>query len=348
RLGDQAQADYKALRNVIKTIDRNELAKAEYHNISALEWLQRMTDNPKVLDTFRRATGFAGATVAEISAGAFIETMHDAWNSKRVVNYPVHGGCIAFTQALADRITAQGGDIYTETAVKEVVISNGKVEGIRAMKAHSAGLTLTKLELDSDLVVCAVPGSQLFSIVDRNAVRDDFRAKVDAILEDGTIYCGILVGVKDALFDGFGDGQQFFQFTVGDVEEHWHGIVTVPTYIDKSLAPKGRHYIICNSHGRLPLSRRKEAPQLHDRCINALRRIWPDRFDENVEWIQRCEYANVLYPPRIGRSGPFRPSIADTGVMGLRIAGDYSYPCGSGYGSALKSARDCVNMIDAM
>jgi phytoene dehydrogenase-like protein len=347
KLGDDARDDYKALRKVIKEMTAEELDKAEYHDISADEWLRRMTSNPKVLDTFRRATGFAGATVAEISAGAFIEVMHDAWTASSVSNYPRRGGCLTFSKTLADRMVELGGDIFMETSVKEVIIENGRVRGVKAMKAFSAGLTVTKLEMESDLIVCAVPGAQLFSIVDKEAIAPDLRAKVEAIVSEGTIYCGILAGVKEELFDGFGAGEQFFQFTVGVADDPWHGLVTVPTYIDKSLAPPGRHYIICNSHGRLPMSRRKEAPKLHDRCLSALKEIWPDRFDSHLEWVQRCEYMNVLYPPRVGRSGPFRPSIADTGVLGLRICGDYSYPCGSGYGSALKSARDCVRLVDA-
>ncbi|SHH64424.1 phytoene desaturase family protein [Pollutimonas bauzanensis] len=347
KLGEDARDDYRAVRKIIKEMTREELEKREYHEISANEWISRVTSNPKVHDTFRRATGFAGASMSEVSAGAFIETMHDAWNSTHVVNYPAKGGCLSFSQALADRILANGGAVYTETAVKQVVIENGRVTGVKAIKTYSAGLTVTKIDFDAELVICAVPGSQLFSIVEKKALLPDLVSKVEAIIAEGTIYCGLLVGVKEELFDGFGDGQQFFQFTVGLASEHWHGLVTVPTYIDRSLAPPGRHYLICNSHGRLPLNRRNESAALHEKCLSALRGIWPGKFDENVEWLLRAEYMNVLYPPRIGRSGPFRPSLAPTGVHGLRIAGDYSYPCGSGYGSALKSARDCVSLIDS-
>ena len=347
KLGEDAREDYRAVRRIIKEMTREELEKREYHEISANEWISRVTDNPKVQDTFRRATGFAGASMSEVSAGAFIETMHDAWNAAYVVNYPSKGGCVSFSQALADRIVSAGGVVHTETAVKQVVIEDGCVTGVKAIKTYSAGLTVTKMEFETRLVICAVPGSQLFSIVEKKALDQDLVAKVEAIISEGTIYCGLLVGVKEELFENFGDGQQFFQFTVGHASEHWHGLVTVPTYVDRSLAPPGRHYLICNSHGRLPLARRGEAAALHEKCLSALRGIWPGKFDEHVEWMLRAEYMNVLYPPRIGRSGPFRPSLAPTGVRGLRIAGDYSYPCGSGYGCALKSARDCVNLIDA-
>ncbi len=347
QLGDDARDDYRALRRIIKEMTPEELAKPHYHEISAHQWIGEVTDNPKVQDTFRRATGFAGAPMTEVSAGAFIETMHDAWNAKAVVNYPAKGGCLSFSQVLADRIVAGGGAIYTEMAVKQIVIENGRVNGVKAIKTYSAGLTVTKIDLQAELVISAVPGSQLFTIVDKKSLDPAFVAKVDAIIAEGTIYCGLLAGVDAELFEGFGGGQQFFQFTVGHPAEHWHGLVTVPTYVDPSLAPPGHHYLICNSHGRLPLSRRNEAPILHDKCLNALRGIWPDRFDKHLNWLLRSEYMNVLYAPRVGRSGPYRPSIAPTGVHGLRIAGDYSYPCGSGYGCALKSARDCVNLIDA-
>lgn len=346
KLGDEAREDYRAVRRIIKEMSPAELEKPHYHEISAHQWIGEVTDNPKVQDTFRRATGFAGASMSEISAGAFIETMHDAWNAKAVVNYPATGGCISISQALADVVIAGGGELFTETAVKQVQLEDGRVTGVKAIKTYSSGLTVTKMDLEADLVVCAVAGSQLFSILDRRVLDPTLVAKIEAIISEGTIYCGLLAGVEEELFDGFGEGQQYFQFTVGHAAEHWHGLVTVPTYVDRSLAPSGHHYLVCNSHGRLPLNRRSEAPVLHDKCLNALRTIWPDRFDNHLDWLLRCEYMNVLYAPRVGRTGPYRPSIAPTGVKGLRIAGDYTYPCGSGYGCALKSARDCVRLID--
>ena len=346
KLGEDARDDYRAVRRIIKEMSSEELAKPHYHEVSAHQWIGEVTQNPKVQDTFRRATGFAGASMSEISAGAFIETMHDAWNAKAVVNYPAKGGCIRISQVLADRVAAGGGEIHTETAVKQVVVQNGRVTGVKAIKTYSAGLTVTKIDFEADLVICAVAGSQLFSILDKRVLDPVLVLKIEAIISEGTIYCGLLAGVEGELFKGFGDGQQFFQFTVGHAAEHWHGLVTVPTYVDPSLAPPGHHYLVCNSHGRLPLSRRNEAPTLHDKCLNALRNIWPDRFDSHLDWLLRCEYMNVLYAPRVGRTGPHRPSIAATGVEGLRIAGDYTYPCGSGYGCAFKSARDCVRLID--
>lgn len=347
RLGEESRAAYVAMREAVRNMSPEEYHKAEYHEISASTWLSRLVSDPRILDSFRRSTGFGGASTDELSAGAFIETFHDAWTTDKVSSYPTKGGCVSFCRALADRVVAMGGDLMLNTSVREVIIEDGRVRGVKAMKTMAAGYAVTKFELRSDIVICAVPGAQLFTIVDKEAIAAPLRALVEDITKEGTIYFGIMAGVKEELFDGFGDGQQFFQFNAGDPDEHWHGLVTVPTYIDKSLAPPGRHLVICNSHGQLPMSRRKEGPELHERCINLLREIWPDRFDSHVEWIQKCEYMNVIYPARVGRSGPFRPSLQPTGVQGLNICGDYTYPGGSGYGCALKSARDVVNRIEA-
>jgi len=347
RLGEDSRAAYVAMRDAIRAMQPEEFSKAEYHTISAHEWLGRLVTDPRILDAFRRSTGFAGAPMKEISAGAFIETFHDAWTTDKVSSYPVKGGCVAFCQALAGRVTALGGDVMTDTSVREVIIQDGRVRGVKAMKTMAAGYAVTKFELHSDIVICAVPGAQLFTILEKEAISPALRGLVEAITAESTIYFGIIAGVRAELFDGFGDGEQYFQFHAGDPDEHWHGLVTVPTYIDESLAPPGRHLVICNSHGQLPMSRRKEGPKLHDRCINLLREVWPGRFDSHVEWLQKCEYMNVLYPARVGRSGPFRASIQPTGVGGLNICGDYTYPGGSGYGCALKSARDVVNRIES-
>jgi phytoene dehydrogenase-like protein len=344
-LGESVREAYATMRNIVRQITPEELANPEYHQISADEWLNRMMPDSKAIDTFRRATGFAGAAMTEVSAGAFIETFRDSWTSTQVLSYPARGGCVTFCRALAERMVELGGELFTKMNVKEIMVESGRVRGVRATKAFSAGLTATKVDLESDVVIAAVPGSHLFSILDKSVIAPDLRALIEGIIAESTVYFGILAGVKEELLEGFGGGQQFFQFSAGSEGDPWHALVTIPTYVDRSLAPPGRHYIVCNSHGKLPMSRSNEGLKLHDRCVNALREIWPS-FDEHVEWTQRCRYLDVLYPPRIGRSGPFRPSIRPTGVDGLRICGDYTYPCGSGYGSAVKSALDCVNLIE--
>ena len=63
------------------------------------------------------------------STGEFIRCLRDEATS-RASGYPA-GGCSAISEALADGIKENGGDILTKSEVEEIIVENGNAVGIR-------------------------------------------------------------------------------------------------------------------------------------------------------------------------------------------------------------------------
>ena len=95
----------------------------------------------------------------------------------------------------------------------------------------------------------------------------------------------------------------------------------------------------------LPMSRRSEIPEHHQRCFTLLKEIFPD-FEKHLDWTARVTYYDTLFPPRPKRTGPFRPGAAPVGIEGVYIGGDGAYLSGSGVGSAVKSAWMVLDQIE--
>ena len=335
--------DYKKLRKIISTMPKEEIDR--YHEINAETWLRKNIKGEGLMDFFRRITGFAGLSVKEASAGAFLETLKDAFTAEVTIAYPKEGGFIRFTEALAKAMERAGGDTLTGVEVTEIKINQKKVTGIKTRQNTAGGEMIIESEMDAPLIVLTVPVTKVFQLVTKEECQREFVARVEEVQRDSRVYGGLWVGVKDTLFKEFGEGQQFFQFTAGRSGEEWHALITVPTYIDRSLAPSGHHYIICNSHIMLPLSQKSAIPDHHQRCLALLREIFPD-FDRNVDWLARVTYFDPLFPPRPKRTGPFRPGNANAGLRGLYLGGDGAYLSGSGVGSAIKSALMVMEQIE--
>jgi len=343
-LGEAAHADFKKLVSTIASMSKEEIDS--YHDITAEEWLLKRVENKSLLDFFRRITGFAGVGVDELSCGAFLETLNNSFNAELGIGYPKKGGIKAFIDALAEAIIKHGGEIITGVHVDRVKVNGDTVKGIVGRKIESGGLMSCEVDIDAPVIVSAIPVTHIFSIIPREKADEKFVKKVATLTADARVYAGILAGVDESLLEGFGNGQQFFQFTAGKAGEAWHGLVTIPTYVDRDLAPRGYHYIVCNSHGMLPISQKDAVPEHHERIIQLLNQIWPD-FNNHLDWLSRVTYFDPLYPPKVKWTGPQnRVGGFVPGLKGMYVAGDAAYLTGSGMGSATKSAWVCISEIE--
>lgn len=343
-LGEKPHEEFKKVVSLIAGMSKQEIDT--YHDITAEAWLLEQVKGKELLDFFRRITGFGGTPLNELSAAAFLVTLNNSFNSEMKIVYPKKGGCIAFSNALGEVIKKEGGEIITEFNVDRVQIEDGAVKGVVGRKLESGHTMICEMEMEAPLIVSTIPIDRLFTIIPEEKAGKKLRDRVNDYQENSQVYAGIIAGVEESLLDGFGGGKQFFQFTAGNPNEEWHALVTVPTYVDKELAPKGFHYFICNSHRRFPVSRQGEIPGIHSRLIQLVTQIWP-RFNEKIDWLMRVTYCNSAYTAKIGRTGPNGLAGAVPGIKGLYLAGDGTYPGYSGgVGSAVKSAMICITAIN--
>lgn len=339
----EAYEDYKHLRKIISTMPKEEIDL--YHDINAETWLRKNIKREGIMDFFRRITGFAGLSVSEASAGAFLETLKDAFTAEITIAYPKKGGFIRYTETLVEAMKKSGGELLTGVQVTSLRKKEKKITGVKIRQNISGGKMIIEDEIEAPLVVLTVPINTVFQLMEKEKCTPEFVSIVEDIQRDSRVYGGLLVGVREELLKNFGGGEQFFQFTAGREGEAWHALITIPTYIDRSLAPPGYHYIICNSHHMLPLSQEAEIPSHHERCLNLLVDIFP-QLRENMDWVARVTYYDPLFPVRPKRTGPFRPGNTPTGFQGLYIGGDGAYLSGSGVGSAIKSAWMVLEQIE--
>jgi len=341
-LGEKAYEDFKKIVATIAGLSKEEIDAS--HGITAETWLLKQVKNGELLDFFRRITGFAGQGLEVLPAGCLLETLNNSFNAEIGIGYPQKGGCIAFSNALEVAIKRHGGEVMKEIIVDKIKFKGNKAQGIIGRRIESGGQMIMEIDIDAPIVVCTMPISRLFSLIPREKVSKTFAEKVDGF--ESKPYAGILAGVDASLLEGFGDGEQFFQFTAGRKGESWHALVTIPTYVDKDLAPKGRHYIICNSHGMLPKSQEHMIPELHKKLRELLSQMWPN-FNDAIDWISEIVYYGAAFAPRMGTTGKDSAAGCVDSLKGMYLAGDGACPGASGgVGSAVKSAWVCMADIE--
>lgn len=337
---------YDGFKEIVKTtvdLDRAEIARL--HDITATEWIDDNIESDELDAFFRRITGFGGAPIEQVSAGAFLETMHDSFTSDQTIQYPSSGGIRAFPQAVLEAFRKQGGETAFGLRVNEITVDDGKAVGITGTRRRP-GLTMS-VDIRADRVVSTVPINALFNIFPREATTDEFVDKVVALRDESIVYASIYAGVEEELVDRIfgGTDHQNFQVTVEPtaelkdrIHQELHVLMTTPTYINPDQAPDGYELIYFEVHVPIDKSKPGIIERYHEVALDMLREMWPD-FDDRTDWYHPVVSPNVLIaPPRQGLTGEHRPGFSVPDVEGMYLAGDGAYSSGSGIGSAVKSA----------
>jgi len=347
---EQAYEDFKRFVGATVEMSREEIAAV--HDITAAEWLDDNIPNDDLKKFFTTITGFAGTPLDRLSAGAFLETLHDSFMSDQTIQFPSQGGVKQFSNIVYERYRALGGESAFGVNVSEVLVEDGAVAGISGTKRRP-GLMLD-VKIEAPRVVSTIPANATFTILPRDAVAQEFADHIDEIRREAMIYGGVFAGVNEELLDRrFGGSDlQHFQFSVEPTEKllemadgDWHGIMTVPTYINPDQAPPGQDLVYMEIHVPLNQGETDRLAQFQDVALEMLRGMWED-FDEKADWVHPVTEPNVLVtPPRVGLTGESRPGFSVPGIDGMYIGGEAAYSSGSGIGSAVKSAWGAVRRI---
>jgi phytoene dehydrogenase-like protein len=340
RFGEALYNDFKRLVAAVAALDEEEIEKM--HGKSAERWILDHFDNSDLVSFFDKITGFAGQPMNKVSAGAFLETLHDAFTSENSITYPARHGIKALPDALEDAIKAHGGEIITEIVVQKILFQENRVRGVQGRIVRPS--FISEVEIEAPVAVLTVPLMLLPRFVPSQMIGDELLDKVSRIKAENYYYVGLVAGVKASLFERFSG--QFFQWTLDRPGMDWHAIVTVPSFIDPELAPEGRHLAFIDSHGPMPHGDQAIARRRQQELLALLREVWPD-FDQKTDWLHPVIYPTILPLAQPFLTGPFRPGFRVPGAAGLYLAGDATYLTGSGIGSAVKSAFACTSAIEA-
>jgi len=215
----------------------------------------------------------------------------------------VMGGMGAITQAMAAACVAKGVEIRTGSAVQRVSIRSGQATGVVLADGS---------QIDAGIVVSnADPKHTFLELVESGELDDRFRADVRGIKMDGP--CGklnLVLSEEPRLLRGDpgADALRNAQFTFvpwlegaqrcyesarqGRVHERLWIDCLVPSLIDSSLAPAGRHVMTCFVQ-YLP-GKPAEGWQA---AREPLRRQLLAHLGEYVPAVQRSLVASRLYTP---------------------------------------------------
>ena len=215
----------------------------------------------------------------------------------------VMGGMGSITQAMAAACVAQGVEIRTMSPVQRVSIRSGRADGVVLADGS---------QIDAGIVVSnADPKRTFLELVEANELDDQFRADVRGIKMDGP--CGKLNLVlseepKLSGADPDADALRNAQFTFvpwledaqrcyesarqGRVHDRLWVDCLVPSLLDPSLAPPGRHVMTCFVQ-YLP----GKPTEGWDNAREPLRRQLLAQLAEHVPAVERSLVASRLYTP---------------------------------------------------
>lgn len=339
RFGHDLYQDFKKLAGVVSNLEPDQISGQ--HHVSAQSWIMDNFNNPGLVEFFKKITGFSGQPMDRVSAGAFLETLHDAFTSEVTINYPAQGGIKALPDALERVILDHDGEIITDIRVQQLILHGDCVRGVKAKISRPS--YIADMEFNAPVVVYTAPLTTLPRFIDPGRIPLQMADKLQKIKSADYYYNGIVVGAQSSLMDGF-DGQ-IFQWTFDRPAMDWHGIVTIPTCVDSKLAPEGYHLLFIDCHAPMPFGKTDLARQRQEELLDLCREIWPE-FDQRLDWLQYLVYPNILPLAQTGLTGPYKPGFHVSGTRGLYLAGDATYLTGSGVGSATKSALACVKEIE--
>jgi protoporphyrinogen oxidase len=207
------------------------------------------------------------------------------------------GGYITLLKAMAAKIVAQGGRIYLNTPVQEVVIREGKVEGLKVageLRVYD-GLAVT---LQTPIFQRLIPGAPADYMA--------FLKKTDYI----GIVCPLMVLDRPL--------SAFWTLNITDESVPFTGIIETTAYIDPEFV--GGHHLVYMPKYTAPGSewQKKSDAEIKAIWLENLRKMFPD-FNEH--WIQaflihRERFVEPLHP--LNSSGLIPP--IKTPVSGLYLS----------------------------
>lgn len=295
------------------------------------------------------AAGLSGAMLAPRSAGGTLALLlrmahrHLAGGRTLIAR----GGPGACTRAMAAAANAAGAEIRTSTRVEQILTRAGRVTGVLA-DGH---------ELASDVVLSALdPKTTFLSLVEEQVLPADFQQRIRNYRSAGTLAKINLAlnglppfafrtaadagGLPDDALAGrihLGDSlddleRAFDHIKYGEMSEQPWVDLTIPSVLDPTLAPQGRHVASMYVHNAPERLRGTEWTNgrslLLDRALRALDRVAPGT-RSLVAAAQVLTPADLAVEPGSWGGHIFHGELAPDQLAGLRPtidAGTYRMP----------------------
>ncbi|HID24970.1 MAG TPA: NAD(P)/FAD-dependent oxidoreductase [Thermoplasmata archaeon] len=276
-----------------------------------------------VLEVFSRVITTVN-DLNRISTGETFRSLKNLLSESSPVGYPKNG-LGSMYEKLADFVTKNGGEIRSNTAVKKIIVDEGKVTGILAGDR----------EYLVDVVVLNTLVQNLFKIVDKKHFPREYVENICSLSGTGSL-CAYysLKKVEPSLL---GKTFLFIERNAGVKGEDAVGMIDFMTALpDSGLAPVSHHlvqsYIICTPD---EVRDRKTLQHLREMLDKNLEKLVPD-LNTQLRWVV---YPAVWHLDGVAKTiDNVKPEIK-TPLRNLYLVGDCVKAPGVGVNCAINSAK---------
>jgi len=321
-------------------------------------WLKERKMHPEAYDYIKvlAASQTAQAEPAMTPAGDFLGYMSIAGKIRmNLVSGSVatadEPGCIAIPLAFEQVVLAHGGEVRRGTPVKEVLIDQGRVTGVR-IKADDNDYEQERVIL-ADQVICTIPPKYIFRVLPKQHFPSDYVN----LLEKKFWGAGLLTGwygMKKAQFPDAGIEEGSFVYMPGITkpDEGFIGVVDMVmcdfTAWGGGTAKRGpagkREYLFSTALTDEEMRNPDRVNRVIQLCEDWAERTFPnwEASKEFCIWTPSPEAYGLWRP-----IGSERPDVKSPHVEGLYFAGDQygKRMWGGGVDGASLSAVMCVDRI---
>jgi prolycopene isomerase len=324
-------------------------------NVSLQSWFEQRGMHPEAYAYIKvlAASQTAQAEPAMTPAGDFLGYMMTAPRLgmnlvKGSVATAESPGCIAIPLAMEKLVTEHGGEVWRNAAVREVIVEDGRVRGVRVRVREGGERTIR-----SPRVICTMPPPYLFDVLPREAFP---AAWVESLTREFwgagllTGWCGMR---RPQLPDiGLEAGSFVYMPGITRPDEGFIGVVDMVMCDftawgdgDARRAPEGKSdYYFSTALTDREMRDPARVGRVVQLCEDWARRTFP-------HWEEDCEF--ILWTPSPEAYGLWRPvgterpDVVSPWVEGLYFAGDqYGRRLwGGGVDGAALSAVMCVDAM---
>jgi phytoene dehydrogenase-like protein len=312
----------------------SEIVSSEYSDFDKLDdlplrtWLAQRTDSKGVISFMEhlgKIESMGGDYWWDLSASDFLYTRKLHYGETRVAGYSVwpKGGYVKICTDLAKVIEGHGGRIETGVSVARVLVTDGAARGV-VVKRGLMGVENYEVESDTiqaGTVICSVPIWDALKVLPENDMPKWYVAQIreGSKLENRTFWLGIYAALDAPVYarsprelTGWVNGP----FTGLD------GWSYMPSALDPSVAPEGKHLLCCGVVAD-PLNSRDPSwvNTKFDQLEEEMYQLLPD-LKSHVLWMKRHRVLNYNIWQRPGLVGIYRPANKVPAVDGLWVVGD--------------------------
>lgn len=334
-----------------RTLISNQQAE-EFDNVSLKMYMESVTQDKLVQDYyFMLARWQYGVNdPARLSAGEWMKCNNSTVAiGKHLIAGggmgEVVGGFQAIATTFADIIAENGGEVRTNTTVKEVIIKDWKAKGVVVSGKNG------NEQINAPFIISDVPAYNLYDIIDKDFFPKELQQRISTYYPIGALLGNICL--KEPLETEFPKGQWLVDLPGLEDLELFGGKACFgfeqTSIVDPTRAPDNRCLVqialICSRNDPDEVRNKVLMGRFADAIIGLFRNIYP-KFEDTLDWyyLTACEMAygienapGLVFDRRLPQRHP--------AIRNLFFTGDTAKHWDAGSNGAAHSAVLCASAV---